>query len=93
MAMKEVGLMKKVDYEMSVFAEDDLFDYIENYEDFRDFIGKCVTHFIHFVVPRRDQTNEIQQVYEIPESIEILESSVLLRREKGNKILLSFTEW
>lgn len=85
--------MKKVDYEISICAEDDLFEAIEANEDFREFIGKCVTHFIHFVIPRRDQTCGVEQDYEVPESIDILDPSVLLRREKGNKIIVSFARW
>ena len=77
-----------------VVAEDDIWEFIEADKKFNAFIGKCVAHFVHFVIPRRDQSKEIGQEYPIPEDIEIASAStVLLQRDLDNKIILSFVTW
>lgn len=85
--------MKIDGYEMDIYAEDDVFETIEENENFREFVGKCVSHFVHFVIPRRDQSKEIVQDYEIPESADILDLTLRLIRETDNKILMSFVTW
>lgn len=86
--------MKIDGYEMDIYAEDDVFETIEENENFREFVGKCVSHFVHFVIPRRDQSKEISQDYPIPESVpDILDTRILLTRGIDNKILMSFVTW
>lgn len=78
----------------SVVAEDDIWETIDEDQSFNEFIGKCVSHFVHFVIPRRDQSNEIEQDYPIPENIEIVSSSLVsLRRTLDNQIVVSFSHW
>lgn len=77
----------------NLLAEDDIWELINNDENFKDFIGQCVTHFTSFVVPRRDQTKDIEQDYEIPDSVDTIENSVLLRRDTKNRIYISFVNW
>ena len=74
-------------------AEEDVWELINNDPEFNKFIGQCVTHFTSFVIPRRDQTKVIEQDYQIPDSVDTIETSVLLRREKGNKIFIEFCNW
>lgn len=75
-----------------VIAQNDLWDYMEQNQAFNDFIGQCLTHFVHFVVPRRDQTQEIIQDYPVPISIEDVggDRILLTRKDKGNVI---FVDW
>ena len=78
----------------SVEAEDDVWEWIDESAEFNEFIGKCLSHFVHFVIPRRDQTVEIEQDYQISDDIEISSSSsVLLHRDLENKIAISFITW
>ena len=77
-----------------IYAEDDIWEVMNENAEFNEFVGKCITHFAHFVVPRRDQEHDIQQDYEIPESIDAnCEELIMLTREKGNKIRISFWSW
>lgn len=74
-------------------AEDDVWELINNDREFNRFIGQCVTHFMRFVVPRRDQTQIIEQDYRIPDSIDTIECSVMLKRELDNRIFIRFCNW
>lgn len=86
--------MKLMGNETDIYAEDDLFEDLEENQGFNEFIGKCLSHFIHFVVPRRDQDSDIAQEYEIPESVDnIPVPSVILTRETGNKVTISYSRW
>lgn len=79
---------------MKYYAEADIWELINSNPEFNNFIGKCATHFEHFVIPRRDQDCEITQDYRIPENIDAgLESYVLLRWNKGNDISIDFCKW
>ena len=75
-----------------VIAEDYLWDVMEENQAFNDFVGQCITHFIHFVVPRRDQTQEIAQDYPVPITIESVGGNriMLTRKDSGNVI---FVDW
>ena len=75
-----------------VVAEDYLWEIMEENQQFNDFIGQCVTHFVHFVVPRRDQTQEIAQDYPVPIDIEDVGGNriLLTRKDNGNVI---FIDW
>lgn len=86
--------MKNVlDYD-EIYAEDDAWEMMDENQGFNEFVGKCITHFVHFVVPRRDQGRDIQQDYEIPENIDVdCQSRIMLTRENGNKIRISFWTW
>lgn len=76
----------------SVVAEDYLWEVMEENQKFNDFVGQCVTHFVHFVVPRRDQTQEIAQDYPVPIDIEDVggDRILLTRKDNGNVI---FIDW
>ena len=79
---------------MEYRAEEDIWEFINNDSVFNDFVGKCVTHFEHFVIPRRDQEHEIEQDYHIPDGTTISSSSeILLRWKKGEGISISFMRW
>lgn len=69
-----------------------LFEYMETNQKFNSFIGQCITHFVHFVVPRRDQTQEITQDYPVPTDIEDVggDRVLLTRKDNGNVI---FIDW
>lgn len=86
--------MSKEILDLNLVAEDDLWEYMDTDAEFNDFIGKCITHFIHFVIPRRDQSREIFQDYEIPDKIDsVAESTVrLTRKDSSNQIYISFRE-
>lgn len=73
-------------------AEYDLFNYMEDNPAFNAFVGQCITHFIHFVVPRRDQTQEIVQDYPVPITIENVggDRILLTRKDSGNVI---YVDW
>jgi len=73
-------------------AEYDLFSYMEDNPAFNAFVGQCITHFVHFVVPRRDQTQEIAQDYPVPITIENVggDRIMLTRKDNGNVI---FVDW
>ena len=75
-----------------IVAEFDLFEYMEHDQQFNDFVGQCITHFVHFVVPRRDQTQEIAQDYPVPIDIEDVggDRILLTRKDNGNVI---FIDW
>ena len=75
-----------------IVAEYDLFNYMEENQKFNDFVGKCISHFSHFVVPRRDQTQEISQDYAVPTDIEDVGGNMILltRKDNGNVI---FIDW
>lgn len=75
-----------------IVVEFDLFEYMEHNQEFNAFVGQCITHFVHFVVPRRDQTMEIAQDYPIPLSIEDIGGGriLLTRKDSGNVI---FVDW
>lgn len=79
---------------MDYRAEDDIWEVIDESLEFKEFIGKCVTHFEHFVIPRRDQEHEIAQDYRIPSSAyDGIESTVMLRWNKGQGVTISFYNW
>lgn len=84
--------MKRIIGVDSVIAEDYLWDVMEENPAFNDFVGQCITHFVHFVVPRRDQTQEIAQDYPVPITIEDVGGNriMLTRKDNGNVI---FVDW
>lgn len=73
-------------------AEDDIWEVINSDEAFNEFVGKAITHFVHFVVPRRDQTAAIKELYQIPEEFKELPAlSVEIEREpQTNEIFIRF---
>ena len=73
-------------------AEDFLWEVMDTNPKFNAFIGQCITHFVHFVVPRRDQTQEIAQDYPVPIDIENVggDRIMLTRKDNGNVI---FVDW
>lgn len=75
-----------------VIAEDFLWEVIDENPKFNAFIGQCITHFAHFVVPRRDQTQEIAQDYSVPIDIEDAggDRILLTRKDGGNVIFIEF---
>ena len=83
--------MIQLAFDGEFWADDDLFDDMENIPELNDHVGKCVTHFIHFVIPRRDQTMDIEQTYEIPDRFGIIEPSLTIRRETGNRIFIKYS--
>ena len=75
-----------------VVAEEYLWEVMNQNPEFDAFVGQCITHFIHFVVPRRDQTQEIAQDYPVPITIEDVggDRIMLTRKDNGNVI---FVDW
>lgn len=75
-----------------VVAEDYMWEVMNENQKFNDFVGQCITHFVHFVVPRRDQTQEIVQDYPVPIDIEDVggDRIMLMRKDSGNVI---FIDW
>ena len=75
-----------------VVAEDYMWEVMNENRKFNDFVGQCITHFVHFVVPRRDQTQEIVQDYPVPIDIEDVggDRIMLIRKDSGNVI---FIDW
>jgi len=84
--------MKVMPTEERFIAEYDLFNYMEENQEFNAFVGQCITNFIHFVVPRRDQTQEIVQDYPVPITIENAggDRILLTRKDNGNVI---YVDW
>lgn len=78
-----------------ICLDDDVLELANRDEAFRNFLRQCTDHFLHFVVPRRDRDSEIMQDYPIPESVDYaLESTIMLtRKDKSNKIYISFWNW
>ena len=76
----------------NVIAEEYLWDVMDENPQFNEFIGQCVTHFVYFVVPRRDQTQEIAQDYPVPIDIDDVggDRILLTRKDSGNVI---FIDW
>lgn len=86
--------MKRILFSSRTVAEDDVFELIEKDEDFKEFVGKVLTHFEHFVLPIRDQSYDIEQDYQIPERVDIAtESMILVRWTRDNTITISFARW
>ena len=77
---------------MKFIAETDLWEYMNSNKKFNDFVGQCITHFEHFVIPRRDQTQEIAQDYPVPTDIDDVggDRILLTRKNSGNVI---FIDW
>lgn len=75
-----------------IVAEPYLWEAMDTNPKFNDFVGQCITHFVHFVVPRRDQTQEIAQDYPVPIDIEDVGGNriLLTRKDNGNVI---FIDW
>ena len=75
-----------------VIVEDYLWEIMDENPKFNDFIGQCITHFVHFVVPRRDQTQEIVQDYPVPIDIEDVggDRIMLMRKDSGNVIFIDY---
>lgn len=75
-----------------VIVEDYLWEIMDENPKFNDFIGQCITHFVHFVVPRRDQTQEIVQDYPVPIDIEDVggDRIMLMRKDSGNAIFIDY---
>lgn len=77
-----------------IIADDDLWEFINENKEFKEFVGQCVSHFVHFVIPRRDQTIEMEQDYPIPERIDISSSSLVsIKRNTHNELFVSFVTW
>lgn len=76
----------------NVIIEEYLWDVMDESPQFNEFIGQCITHFVHFVVPRRDQTQEIAQDYPVPIDIDAVggDRILLTRKDSGNVI---FIDW
>jgi len=85
-------MMKVMPSGEKIVADFDLWEFINKNQQFNDFVGQCVTHFTHFVVPRRDQTNEIAQDYPVPLGIDDVggDRIVLTRKDGGNVIFIEF---
>ena len=75
-----------------IVAEHDLFEYMDSNQAFNDFIGQCITHFSHFVIPRRDQTQEIAQDYTVPVDIEDVGGNRILLTRKDNSNVI-YVDW
>ena len=76
----------------NVIVEEYLWDVMDEKPQFNEFIGQCITHFAHFVVPRRDQTQEIAQDYPIPLDIDDVGGDrILLTRKDGGNVI--FIDW
>lgn len=75
-----------------VIAEDYLWDIMDENKVFNKFVGDCITHFVRFVVPRRDQTKEIAQDYAVPLSIDDVggDRLLLVRKDNSNEIFIDF---
>lgn len=75
-----------------VIAEDFLWEVMDTDPKFNAFIGQCITHFIHFVVSQRDQTQEITQDYPVPTDMEDVggDRILLTRKDNGNVI---YVDW
>lgn len=75
-----------------VVAEDYLFEVMEENRKFNEFVGQCISHFVHFVIPRRDQSFEITQDYPVPLEIEDVGGNriALTRKDNGNMIFVEF---
>lgn len=74
-------------------AEDDVWEMIDKSKEFNAFIGMCLSDFMARIISN-DTLNEIlEQDYEIPEEIETIESSILLRKLPNKKINIQFCRW
>ena len=84
--------MKTLPTGEKIVAEYDLFEYMDENDMFNEFIGKCISHFVHFVIPRRDQTREITQDYMVPINIEDVGGGriLLTRKDSSNVIFIEF---
>ena len=78
-----------------ICLDEDVLELANRDEVFRNFLRQCTDHFLHFVIPRRNQDNEIAQDYPIPESVDhILDAAIMLtRKDKNNMIYISFWNW
>ena len=74
-----------------VIAEKDIWELIDQDERFNEFVGKCVTHFVHFVISRRDQTKEISEMYQLPIELSCDDRRCvrLTRKDNTNKIYIA----
>ena len=64
-----------------IIAKKDIWEYIDKSEDFNDFVGKCVTHFVYFVALSRE-------FYGIPERLRIDDKRVVvLTRKDDNSVV------
>lgn len=84
--------MEKLIGASRVIVEAFLWEVMDTNPKFNAFIGQCITHFVHFVVPRRDQTQEIAQDYFVSTDIEDVggDRILLTRKDNGNVI---FIDW
>lgn len=75
-----------------VVADEYMWECIDGNKAFNDYVGRCLTHFVHFVVPVRNQEHEIAQDYPIPTDIEDVGGDVLLftRKDNRNEIFIEF---
>lgn len=78
-----------------IVPDEDVVELINKDEHFKIFAKQCIEHFTHFVIPRRDQDNEIAQDYEIPDSVDYALAAMIMltRKDKSNKIYISFWNW
>ena len=79
----------------NIIVSKDILEYMNSDKRFNEFMGQCITHFVHFVIPRRDQTKEICQDYPIPADIEEIggDMVMLTRKDRANKIFIEFWRW
>lgn len=78
-----------------IVPDEDIVELINKDENFKIFVKQCIDHFTHFVIPRRDQDNEIAQDYEIPDSVDYALAAMIMltRKDKSNRIYISFWNW
>ena len=76
-----------------VIAEKFLWEVMDTNPKFNAFIGQCITHFVHFVVPRRDQTQEIAQDYFVPTDIEDVGGDMILLTRKDSENVIFIDYW
>jgi hypothetical protein len=77
-----------------IVADDDLWEFVDEDPIFKEFIGQCISHFVHFVLPIRNQTFEMNETYPIPDRVDISSSSeVNIHRDLDNTLFISFMTW
>ena len=77
----------------NMFATDDVFEILDKNYEFKDFIGRCISHFLNIALPDSIPGRYFERMYDVPMDIPDVYSSVIyfIKPSYEEKIYITFT--
>lgn len=83
-------------YNDKILMEDDIYDLMLENEDFKVFITKCILHFTEFRLKWRDNDEQVDETYPVPDIFEeqrLSDAITFERKPNAEKILVKWVIW